>query len=559
MLPDSPMRAFWIKIFNEMAVHTRKRLPSDILLAARPNENPENLKYRLGVYEPITYEPTNTCLDRIYRVIGDNKFTIICNDITKAYIEQKIFAASWNDSKNVMSLTEYLRIVAQKRVIEDPNGWIIWFPTGEGLEDSSKSIAPLPMLVYSSQYKYSDNNIFIFLSEEKSPLKGDKGEIHMDGEVYWFITPAEYWKMYQTGLKSDPKWEQEMIYEHGIGEIPIIIGGGDMNADNYYESYFAPMLAFANDAIREYSDWRSTMITTNYPIREEFVIDCEIKAPHLDPEPREGEEKYEKTREYSRKNVFNTYQRKIVPKGVEGFEAYLPAEVPGTRFIHPDTANAELSLKSWQILLEKAKQALNLENNIDQAQSGKAKELDKEDEYSLINKICDNYFDNLLLKSLRYCDALLRAGQVDYTISIIKPSSYAIKTEDDIVNELSTLKEKKAPAIFLTETTLDLAHKRFSGNPVSSKIFEVVSTYDPVFIYAPEEVNAMQLTGRITKEMAQKSTMYFPILTQIAKNNPGFVDTPIEKLEEEFNKRFLLLFPKEEKVVLTDPLGNPLP
>lgn len=564
LLPANDLQKMWVKTFNEMSVHTRKRCPDDILLAARPNEEPHILKYRLANYEPITYELTNTALDRVFRVIGNNKYTIKANEQTLEYIKGKHFKANDDTAQDAMDLRTYLRKIAQKRAIEDPNGFIIWFPTGEGLIQPNLSIQPMPQLVYSSQFKYSDNNIFIYLGEEKTPLKGDRGETVMSGEVYWFITKTEYWKMYQVGTTKNPTWVQEMVYFHNLQELPIIVNGGDMNAGKYYESFFSPFLAFANDAIRQYSDWRAIQVTTGFPIKEEFATDCEIRIPIDAPgglraeniDPSEETNHPSKWIPISGKTPFNTYRRKVVPKGTEGMEAVLPAEIPSVRFIHPDVAVVKYAGESWEKLLERAESALNLKQKVDQAQSGKAKQLDKEDEYSLINKICDNFFDNILLNSLRYCDALLRNEGVDMSIGIIKPNSYNIKTEDDIVNELATLKEKKVPAIFLQQSTLDLANKRFSGDPLTEKIFDVVSTYDPLFIHDVDEQDKMVLSGRITKEMSQKSIMYWPILRQLAKEKTeqGLLEMSNEAIKVEFDKRFMIYYPSATP--LTDEFGN---
>ena len=57
----------------------------------------------------------------------------------------------------------------------------------------------------------------------------------------------------------------------------MIVLGGDFNADGLYESFFAPYLAFGNEAIRQFSDWQAISTTASFPIREEFFTQCDVQ------------------------------------------------------------------------------------------------------------------------------------------------------------------------------------------------------------------------------------------------------------------------------------------
>ena len=69
-LPKSDAVEKWEKVFNAMAVHTRKALPKELLLARRPNEEQHIYEYRLNNYEAITYGSMNKSFDDLFRIVN---------------------------------------------------------------------------------------------------------------------------------------------------------------------------------------------------------------------------------------------------------------------------------------------------------------------------------------------------------------------------------------------------------------------------------------------------------------------------------------------------------
>ena len=69
-LPPPMYYKEWIKVFTDMAVHTKKRIPTELLLSRRPNETDEVLKYRQDQYRPITYGSMNRATDELYRIVS---------------------------------------------------------------------------------------------------------------------------------------------------------------------------------------------------------------------------------------------------------------------------------------------------------------------------------------------------------------------------------------------------------------------------------------------------------------------------------------------------------
>lgn len=566
-IDNSAIVAKWISIFDQMAVHTRKKIPTELLLKQRPNEEEHILDYRLCNYRAITYGSMNRALDSVSRILNKIQFDIICDDVTKQYLKSKNFSAQ----STQYDFTTFFEKIILKRGIEDPNGFLVWLPTGAGLIDDAQKVAPKPYLFYSSQLYDASEDVISFLSEEKSPINRG-GTITMDGEVYYILTKQWFYKLVQKTAEIPPsaelkngrkaKFILEPIYEHKIGEIPALVLGGDMNADGYFESFFAPYCAFGDQAISQFSDWQAVMVTSAFPYTEEFYTE-ELYSPNFDSTPGTGEEKYNEEKKLVPipRTPYGVRMRPI-PKSLKGQElmgeAALPIDVPFKRFISPDINIAKYSGESWEKLIEYAEDALhlNLKSNFNQTEA--AKDTDKEEHYAMIDKIANNFFDHLMTNSVKYIACYLTRKTIDKVeASINKPMSNKIKTEQDLIEEVSSLTTSKAPDVFISEVTNELARRRFSGNLLSKKIFEVISIIDPLYIKSTGEKIQLVNSGVITKDAFIRSVYVYSLLLGIAKemSADGFIQAEIPAIITKFDtaiKPFLI----EDPASTFDENGN---
>ncbi|GAH64627.1 unnamed protein product, partial [marine sediment metagenome] len=198
----------------------------------------------------------------------------------------------------------------------------------------------------------------------------------------------------------------------------------------------------------------------------------------------------------------------------------------------------EYQQTTWQGLLELARKAL-FDEAIDEAQSGKAKLIDKEDEHAFYASISDNIYDHLLINSLKIINGYRDISSKE-EVTITKPTSFVIKTETDLVNELGVLLEKHAPLPFILETVKDLAKKRFSTNKTSIKVIDFLMIYDPLFALSPEEKNMLVATNVIDDRTRAKGINSYQVLMKLLAQNPdlfeGSFDNIVEKMDAEIDK-----------------------
>jgi hypothetical protein len=222
----------------------------------------------------------------------------------------------------------------------------------------------------------------------------------------------------------------------------------------------------------------------------------------------------------------------IREKGNSAFSGESGSE-PLVRFISPPVDIIQYSGDAWQTLLKKAEDALHL-NVIDEAQSGVAKIIDREDSFAQLTKISNNIFDEIIYKSLVYIESYRNVTNPQAP-NIIKPISFSMKTEWDLMQEIINLTDRNAPVSFLIETTKDLARKRFSGNKAVSRLVEVLVSYDPIYTISSKDKISMLQSGIIEKADVLKSLHAYKALSSIVAQNGTLV------LEKPLNDIFAMI------------------
>lgn len=527
ILVDSTFRPknfeHWEKVRETMFVHTRGKKPETILTARRPNEDPDVQKYRLMIYEPITKGSMNRAIDKLFRIFQNANFSISVSDELDSYLNEKKFDGQFFYS--------FIQKFVVRRMIEDPNGFLIWIPSGEGLTNPSVKVEVSPILIMSDLIKYTSNDLLTWQSPNEFVMIKQNGKLQETGLVYYTMTTESFYRHYQVGSGSNIRFETELIYQHEIGSIPAIILGGDFTDEDFFDSYFSAFVPFANEAIRQYSDWTAVMTTSAFPYREEIAETCSAKGCRDGIVYNSENDEHERCgtcrgsgRVISR-SPFGVYIRE---KG-DGIMTDNSTSEPMLKFISPPVDIIKYSGEAWETLLQKAEEALHL-NVIDEAQSGTAKQIDREDSFSQLTKISNNIFDEIIYKSLIFIEQYRSVNDPKDPI-IVKPISFSMKTESDLIEEITKLSDKNAPVAFLVESTKDLAKKRFSGNKAVTRMVEVLVSYDPLFNLNTKDKQLLLASGTIKKEDLIKSLHAYKVLTNlVADNGTEFLEQTLSEL-----------------------------
>ena len=524
----------WVEIFNEMKVHTRGDEPGDLLFTQRPNEDPEVFKYRKSIYQPITKSSINRSINRLFRIFLNSNFSYTVDDEIREYLKAKIFEKR--------AFFEFFHGIVVKRMIEDPNGYLVWLPYGEGLESQTEKVGVEPKIISSDKIWYVSDEVLTWTNEQVEDRKLP--------DYFWTLTKEGY---YMHVLQKD-KYEVEEIYKHYLEVVPALVLGGIFESENVLESYFNSFLPFGNEAIRQFSDCQAVNVTSAYPFRTEVYTECDHPQCHA-----EGGWENEKGKWITCPRCKGTGQKPhMTPYGKFIRKEPGPGEeittVPMIEFTSPAKDILDYQQQTWQTLLELARKSL-FDEAIEESQSGVAKLVDKEDEHAFYASISDNIYDHLLINSLKIITGY-RDINSKVEPEITKPTSFVIKTETDLVNELGVLLEKNAPLPFILETVKDLAKKRFSTNKNAAKAIDFLMVYDPLFALTAEEKNMLVATNVISDTTRAKGINSYQELMRLLMIDPELLDSSYEIVEKKMDTEIDKLVEKTK--VLRDENGEPV-
>ena len=191
--------------------------------------------------------------------------------------------------------------------------------------------------------------------------------------------------------------------------------------------------------------------------------------------------------------------------------------IESVRYIRPPVEAVKAAYESYKNLLKDAESQLHL-NLGEQNQSGIAKEIDLRLNDDFINKI-GNHMADFIETSLKFIFAYY--NHVPYSDNVTefrlpRPTNYRSRTQAELSEELSKLKASNAPAMLIAAVSRQLAELRFTGDVINQKIFEIITTYDPLYLYSVSEKQSMSVASLSKRDDVTKSNYIYPTLLNIA-------------------------------------------
>jgi hypothetical protein len=511
----------WVRHSERMMVHSRGEFPKKLIDNNRPYEPDIIRKYRKENYREITKFPFVQAIINLQQVFSRSA---VQYDIPGDF-QQYLNELQCGDMRNFFSFVQSDLIW---RMIEDPNGIAVVMPYGPGLTDETTQVDISIQLVFSKDIKFIDSDSVVFKTGRKQKMS--------DGtyaDIYMLIDDEGYFSIYN--FKGESKLEP--LYYHGLNYCPaIVLGGYEARKNNglidmkFYESFFSSYAAWGDEVISTFSDHQGSYVNTAHPIREmegEPCTNCE-KGWVFD---EEEQRKVVCSVCNGTAQVFPSagphaimIRKKIVKDGDETTDP-----IPVVRYITPPVEGLKYTGDYVFSLMDKSEKSLNL-LHIDAAQSGVAKEIDRENQTAQLNTIGENVYNRLVTKLLKFIYELRNIDQ-EFVGKINIPNTFRNRTEAELVGELDAMKKAGAPDAIISEINRQLFQRRFSGNPMLLKVFEVWSSYDFLWNKDSQEKDSMLAATLISEAEAKKSLLAYPTIYNYANlNREKFMKDSVESI-----------------------------
>jgi len=513
-LREPELKLKWDKVFRRVVVHSRGAVPKDLFLNAFPNEEADVVQYRERNYQAITQGIYYRGYTDLYRALSESNWSLVAPDY---------FLSWWNDKQfDSLSGNQFYFKTVLWRKLEDPNGCLVvkLLEAGPDME-----------LVHSSQIRYVSDDIFIWRSKKKVKV----GASSLD--AYEILTDLEY--LIYVPVSKD-RYELISVATHGLGEVPYVVLKGiptgevdfDGTEKKWFDSDFSPFISHANHALLNKELHKGAMVTSAYPIRIMRALPCTAQGC------RDGRI-FTDSGEFVEKCKTCKGTGKVVPtsvyKGIILDERH-ETNTKALDFAYPDTAIISLSGEVSDKDLVKAQEALH-QRFIEMAQSGTAKDKDREDKFSMLFNFQGYWFDGIMRKTLNWMLKMKFPGKAD-EIKIIKPISFKIKDELELLAEYRDAVTNDLSYGVILNIYLDYIKRRFSTDEVSRRIEELAIITEPLYLYPTSKRDMFLANGTMDKSEYRRVNHVVPEANKLLLDMgpEAFMAADLQVLSEKLKK-----------------------
>lgn len=547
-LPNfNPIYKQTVELRDRIRVHTDlNHRPHDMIRRRGPYEDDKQYKYRTENWNNITMPYFMKAMGMLNRIMNPSNYSITWDAgqaEEKEYIEEYIPVFG--------SIEKYFEQIVLSDKITDPNALLVIKPYSLPIKevivddqqvfvyddskkiDSAAFIYPCEKVIHFKQGVYAMIEI-----EEKSVVYFD-GKPVKEGKVFEIYDTENIYRVYQVGKKIDYKFSQpEVYYYHGLGYLPCEkLRGIPKLEENYtlYQSYFIYAVPHLDVALYGYSNLDMSIITQLFPQRVEYVDRCDYQGcdnGYIRME-RDGNIVAERC-----PSCHGTGGRGAVgPMMVKQHIAPDPLNTspdtqipfPGLTYVAPPSEQLEFVYKKNQEDILAAFSFLNIDvSNSEPKGSDVAlsKQIDREELFSFLMRISNELF--WLLDFAIETITLMRFGTGAKKPVISPPTSFAIRSEYDLTEELIEGKKAGLPDIALRQIIRDYVAKRFSNQANIEKVVSLVFLTDRLLTSNQVDISAKLSIGICQKWEAVLHDSIYTIIDNALIEDPKFFDKPIE-------------------------------
>lgn len=533
-----------VEIMNRLRGHALgdKTILNKLIDERRPSEFPETKDYRKQIainYTKGTFSRVVTALMKIRKSADyvvyykeDSQSKKVGDDTLQKYCE--------TEYPKHTSVTNWLFNYTLRRLLFDANGVCVVAPN-EVTPDDKSLLKPVAK-IYTSDLvlDYKEGLYCVIESNEKSTYT-EKGRTWDDGKIIIIVTTTEYIKLEQVSTNFEMKMTLNLI--HNIGLLPAFRLKGnlidDVETSLIYESLVDAMHPMLDEAYREYSDLQASVVLNMHPTpwswQAQECLTCKGTGS-----VRKGE-KTVKCSECKGKGrpTQSPFDRIVLtPAALNQKDAPTP---PGG-FIEKDTSIVEIQDKRIAQHLYDSLAAINLQNLAETPlnQSGKAKEVDRDEQMVFTNSVAElliwiadqvYYFTNEWRYMVPVPDKKERLKQLP---SIPVPERFDLLNSDYLIDEIDRAKKAFVNPVLTTALEMEYAAKEFTQNDTVLKYLKCVNTLDPLPGYSIDDKSSLLMNKGITQKDFVISSNIHGFVKQAFVDNKEF-----DKLD--YNKQLAII------------------
>lgn len=506
------------------------------LYSAHPREPQITREWRKSQYRAYQRAPLLQAMDKCKAVISaDNKYTLqVADKEDNEYIWGKNF-----DGRDLVGFMFW----HFKTICEDPNGLFIVAPDRPAKEQKGSKVTCKIMFVPTRRILFYSEDELIFLETDN---------------LCWYVNGMSYLR-FEKGV--DEQWShmdgRDGYYAHSLGRIPVHFGGGIWNTHGFYDSYISPAIPFCDDFVGALSAVQMVNKEASHP----FIIAASSKCTKCNGSRQEqGCKTCHQTKGFGCNCIAGTpfELRECGACHGTGVQSVNPADwtiVPPDqmgndmiKIVNPDVSVNEYLNEFRKDIYEGIRQALH-QSYIDEAQSGVAKEIDREGE-RLWYKACSDgmwglleaiLLDILSIRNISKSDGKVKPNIPEYTL--IPPTDFDIKTESDLLDQYKVATESKIPDYVRQRINDSLVDKTYGGDDIMVKTSQFITYVDPYSVKTDADKDICLTSGVVDRDTIMFSNVLPMLLNKLAlkRGKEWFIKASFDDMEIAVRELFAVI------------------
>jgi len=528
-----------VELAEELAIHADGEFPDDLISERRPAESEEIKNYRKKIFTPITKPVFTKVYNSLMKIRKSSDWMISFPTNIPAFIAEDEAPEKYlmKDLPRNGSITNWMFSVAFKPYLIDANAVVLTMPINYEIQEN-EYFKPYPRIFTSAQVLDYRINEFYLLQDAELFSYEEDDYYFTNGRRFFLIQPD----IFQVFEEKNGKISEVFQFPNVLGYIPVRHMNGMVvqqgNHCTLYESRISGIVPMLNEAVREYSDLQAEIVqhihSTMWAIQPQQCGRCK----GVGEIPRENTAPIS-CPSCSGKGLLplNPFEHIVMPMPKAGENN---AITPPIGYVQKQTEIARLQEERIRQHIYDALSAISMEFLAETpiAQSGVAKQVDREELYSFVHSIAEDIvriMDEVVYDILAWRHYAQNVDVNELLPYIPVPERYDMLSGKVLVDELTSMVQAKVDPAIINAAQIELADKKFNESKVKDLVILKLKL-DP-FAGVPEENISLQRTfGAVDQNDLVVHANISKFVTRALSEVDGFADLSYSEQEQIMQK-----------------------
>lgn len=505
-----PMYEVTVDKAEDLNIHASGVFPEELIGERRPAESKEIMDYRRKIFVPKTKPVFTKVYNSLMKIPRSPDFSIMFDDeipskvakgeTLKDYISEGL--PVWG------SVSNWYWSIAFRHYLIDANAVVFTLPKNFDSQDN-EYYKPVPTVFTSDKIiDYKEGMYYVLVTNDKIRYE-ESNTTFSDGAKFYVIQPDVIQAFNYYPFKTR-QFEEVLNVVNTLGYMPIrsMRGICTEQGEGYaiYESRIDGIVPMLNEVLREYSDLQAEVVqhihSTMWSMQPQHCKEC--KGRGSIPKENSAPVRCTVCNGVGLAPV-NPFEHLAIRQPGAG-EPQLPT--PPMGYVEKNTDIARLQEERIRQHIYDALSSINMEYlaDVPLAQSGVAKQVDREELYSMVYSIAtdsvrilsDVIYD---INAWRYKESIQDLETLESMLPAITiPERFDLLSAQVLIEELKGMIEAKVDPAIINATQIDLTEKRFANDPYVRDTVKLKLKLDP-FAGVTEEAISLRKTFDVISEV----------------------------------------------------------